>query len=212
VFVSAEIRWFWQGAGPAGLREWFIDGSLHDCAAGGGGDRVDEYLSDPRQAELGIKMRGNATGVEIKGLVAVLAEGCQSRVFPGRIEIWAKWSSEPLSLAHAKLVRVGKRRWLRSFDCSSPEPREIALDRNGHSLDGRRLPKDGCNVEYTEISLAAAPPGVTLGFEAFGELDNVVLSLRQTAERLSLRQCPALVDGWSASYPKWLQRIAERPS
>jgi hypothetical protein len=54
--VSAEIRWFWQGAGPAGLQGWFNLAEFHDCAAGGGGMRTDAYLSEPQQAELGIKL------------------------------------------------------------------------------------------------------------------------------------------------------------
>jgi hypothetical protein len=57
--VSAEIRWYWQGEGPANLREWFGSAECHGCIAGGGGFRSDAYLSDPEQAELGIELRGN---------------------------------------------------------------------------------------------------------------------------------------------------------
>ena len=85
--VSAEICWFWQGAGPAGLQGWFNLVEFHDCAAGGGGMRTDAYLSEPQQAELGIKLRQQKTGVEIKGLVAVIANGCQDRPFLGPIGV-----------------------------------------------------------------------------------------------------------------------------
>ena len=50
------------------------------------------------QVELGIKLRGNRTGTEVKGLVAGLAEGSQDSPFVGPIEIWVKWWSEALSL------------------------------------------------------------------------------------------------------------------
>ena len=211
--VSAEIRWFWQGLGPPGLKEWFTDACFHDCPVGGGGHRVDAYLSDPQQVELGVKLRGKKTGVEVKGLVAVLADGCTDSPFVGPVEIWGKWSSEALSLAGASLVLVSKRRWLRKFGSLGLELREIALDINEFPKDGRHLPNDGCNVEYAEISVEAGLGWVTLGFEAFGALDNVMVSLRRTTARLSLRQCPKFVGGWSGSYPKWLQRVTspERP-
>lgn len=206
--VSAEIRWFWQGAGTPGLKEWFTSTAFHDCAAGGGDLRIDAYLSDPQQAELGIKLRGNKTGVEVKGLVAILAEGCHDYPFTGQIEIWTKWSSEALSLGGAGLILVNKRRWLRKFDCAGSELREIALNAEELPIDGCRLPDEGCNVEYTEISVEGVLPWATLGFEAFGTLNTVAACLRRTTARLSLRQTPTLVDGWSASYPRWLQRFA----
>jgi hypothetical protein len=153
VEVSAEIRWFWQGLGAPGLKEWFTDASFHGCAAGGGRHRVDAYLSDPQQVELGVKLRGNKTGVEVKGLVAVLADGCTDSPFVGPVEIWGKWSSEALSLAGASLVLVSKLRWLRKFVSLGPEIQEIALDINELPIGGRHVPNDGCNVEYTEISV-----------------------------------------------------------
>jgi hypothetical protein len=212
VELSAEIRWFWQGTGPPSLKEWFTEASCHNFPAGGGTRRVDAYLSDPRQVELGVKLRGNKTGVEVKGLLAVLAESCQDSPFVGPIEIWAKWSSEALSLAGEDLVLVSKRRWLRKFGSLGLELREIALDVNELPIDGRRLPEEGCNVEYTEISVEAGLGWVTLGFEAFGTLDNIAACLRRATTRLSLRQCPVLSGGWSASYPRWLQRITSLES
>jgi hypothetical protein len=207
--VSAEIRWFWRGAGPRELKEWFTNPSVHTCRAGGGNLRTDAYLPDPEQADLGIKLRGNKTGVEVKGLVATLAEGCHNYPFIGQIEIWTKWSSGALSLG-AGLVLINKRRWLRKFDCTGPEFREVALNLEELPIGRCRLPDEGCNVEYTEISGKGIRPWVSFGFEAFGTLDTVAACLRQTAARLSLLHPPALADGWIASYPTWLQRIATR--
>ena len=209
--VSAEFRWFWQGAEPAALQQWFSDAELHDCAAGGGCLRTDAYLFDPQQAELGIKLRGNKTGAEVKGLVAVIAEGCRDHPFRGPIQIWSKWTSEALSLTNAALILVNKRRLLRTFDTAGPEVREIALDAQERPINGDRLPEEGCNIEYTQISVEGSPPCVTLGFEAFGALDAVAANLRRTTARLAMRRPPALVGGWRASYPTWL-RCSAAPS
>ncbi len=161
--VSAEIRWFWQGAGPAGLQGWFNLAEFHDCAAGGGGMRTDAYLSEPQQAELGIKLRQHKSGVEIKGLVAVIANGCQDRPFLGPIEIWSKWSSEALSLGGATLIPVAKRRWLRKFDTAGPRVREIALDAQELPLKGGRLPDEAAMSSVPRSQLKDIRNGLHLG-------------------------------------------------
>ena len=81
--VSAEIRWFWKGVLPPELLVWFQRAERHSCAGGGGSVRTDAYLRDARQSELGLKLRGGKKGVEIKGLVAVIADGCQASPFIG---------------------------------------------------------------------------------------------------------------------------------
>src|SRR5262245_44954616 len=57
--VSAETRWFWSESVDA-FREWFGGSAAHGGKEAGGGaaSRTDEYLRDPKQAELGIKKRG----------------------------------------------------------------------------------------------------------------------------------------------------------
>ena len=206
--LSAETRWFWRGAGPPELRQWFMDASLHTCAPGGGRLRVDAYLSDRGQVELGIKRRGHRKGVEVKGLVAVLAGECDDRPFVGPVEIWAKWSSEALSLTGMDRIVVRKRRWLRKFGPLGSDYQEIALGADESPIDGRSLPSEGCNVEYTEISLDGGRVWTTLGFEAFGSLDKIAASLLRTTEHLSMRRSPTLVGAWHASYPRWLQQVA----
>ena len=208
--VSAETRWFWQGTGPAGLKEWFTGAPFHGCIAGGGGHRIDAYLADPQQAELGIKLRGNKAGVEVKGLVAKLSAGCTDSPFVGDVEIWTKWPSNALSLADVELIQVDKQRWLRKFECIGSDLREIALDLEELPIDGGARPDEGCNVEYTVISFGSNLSWITLGFEAFGKLETVAACLRRTTARLALRQCPTLVGGWSASYPRWLQCIVSQ--
>jgi hypothetical protein len=58
------------------------------CPPGGGLLRLDEYLSDPNQCELGIKRRGGKKGVEVKGLVTHAEQQLAAGPFVGPIEIW----------------------------------------------------------------------------------------------------------------------------
>ena len=120
-------------------------------------------LLDPQQAELGIKLRGGKSGAEVKGLVATIAEGCRHPPFVGPIEIWAKWPSAALTLMGASVIQVNKRRWMRKFDTASARVREIPLDVQENLTHGHQVPDDGCNVEYTEISVSGFPPWIILG-------------------------------------------------
>jgi hypothetical protein len=74
---------------------------------------VDEYLRDASQIELGLKRRGSKKGVEVKGLVAVTCGGLAVGPFAGPVELWAKWTSEPLELNSASTLTTEKRRCAR---------------------------------------------------------------------------------------------------
>jgi hypothetical protein len=99
MFVSAEIRWFWQDDCPANLRRWF-DETPH--VASGGELRIDQYLLLTDESEISIKRRGENPDVEIKGLAATLRN---ERGF--LLEITDK-------------VIVRKVRWLRTYDGPVP--------------------------------------------------------------------------------------------
>jgi hypothetical protein len=196
--TSAESRWFWRADPAAALGQWFIDSGIHDIEAAGGDIRTDAYLADANQAELGIKRRGTGRGIEIKGLVSLLGTGCDVAPFQGPIELWTKWFCDTLRLDGAPLILVRKRRWLRQFDTSGAAPRQIAL--NSDEL------KQGCTVEYTELSGDGIAPWVTLGFEAFGPMEGLAGSVQRTAAWLASRRPPAVGPGWQASYPVWLRQ------
>ena len=164
MYVSAEIRWFWNEP-PADLNTWFCDTTIHDCAVGGGAAREDAYFTDP-QTELGIKRRGDGD-VEIKGLVDVRTDE-RVEPFVGPIEIWSKWGAESLTLSDP-LILVTKRRRVRQFDTRDQMVREIALDAEERPTDGQHL-KEGCNVEYTELSMLGYPLWYTVGIRGIRRL------------------------------------------
>ncbi len=206
--VSAEIRWFWRNEPPPGLKDWFCKADHHFCSAGGGGTRMDEYLRDARQVELGIKRRGGKKGVEVKGLVAVTWGGLAVGPFAGPIQLWTKWTAEPLELQSSSTVVTEKRRWLRKFDTTMPLPQEVPLDAHEKPLDKRPLPALGCNVELTQVRLPNGQVWWTLGFESFGTIWTVENDLRAVATTLVARRPPGLGEGMLASYPAWLKEHA----
>ena len=212
--VSAEIRWFWRDRAPSGLEDWFKDRDVHGCTAGGPETRTDEYLRDPGQTELGLKLRGTrpgveATSVEVKGLVAVTWDGLTVAPFRGPIEIWTKVSTPALKLPST--VRVEKERWLRKFDTSGAAVVEVPLGTRSKPVEeDRPLPGSGCNVELTRLAVAGSV-WWTLGFESFGMLPTVENSLRAAATLLATRS-PTLEHGLRASYPVWLAHLPLDPS
>jgi len=205
VFVSAELRWFWPGSLPGGVEAWFEGGPV---PPGGGQSRVDEYLVDPGQTEVGLKKRGASAGVEIKGLVG---HGRDTPApFAGRVEIWSKWNSRRLAIDGLPRVRVRKRRLVRKFDTAAGTVSEVALDADERVTGDpdRRLDR-GCQLELVAIALGGeADNWWSIGLEAFGELSTVADSLDATLSHLSAG-APALTGGLGLSYPAWLSKVAD---
>lgn len=207
--VSAEIRWFWRSNPPPGLQDWFCLADAHGCPAGGGGARLDEYLRDVGQIELGLKRRGGKKGVEVKGLIANAWGELMTSPFSGPIELWTKWTSASLELNSNSIIAVEKQRWLRKFDTTEPPPQEIPLNDREMPQDGRTLPARGCNVELTQVTLPDGGVWWTLGFEAFGTIWTVGNDLQAVATILASRRPPALKAGLPASYPAWLNEYLQ---
>ena len=199
---SAEIRWFWHG--PAtGIESWFRSGRF---PPGGGKVRVDEYLVDPDQIELGIKKRGDNVGIEVKGLVARLASRFEIGTLIANVELWTKWSSPSLRLDGLSTMSINKIRWLRTFDVTGANVREIQLGQDEKPLNPEeRIPEQGCNLELTKVSLTDnGPEWTTVGFESFGYYALVEDALRRTVEHLNSGVLPAFGLGEELSYPAWL--------
>ncbi len=207
MFPSAEVRWFWRDACPPQIRDWFFKTGLKP---GGGHPRVDRYLSLPNNREIGVKQRGDQSGLEIKGLVAIQINPAISTL-GSRLEIWCKWSTASAFLEMTNSVSVTKTRWLRTFDTSKRVRVEVPLDSNEKPQFGHSLPVQGCNVELTEVQLPnRSELWWTLGFEAFGDLDHVSTNLT----RVMRPEAPVLAGIVSSaaflSYPGWLlARLAD---
>ena len=205
--VSAEARWFWRGTPPADLERWFV---LRPIAAGGGTLRLDEYLLDARQQELGIKRRGaigappDADAIEVKGLVETRPP--LPHPFPARVQIWTKWKSPALRIDGLPCIRVWKTRRLRKFDTAGSTALELALDANEKMLDrAAPLPALGCHIELVALEVGEARARWwTLAFEAFGPLDTVEESLVRTMADVHPIKPAALLGGLELSYPAWL--------
>ena len=208
MLLSAEVRWFWQGPRP-NLYEWFAGIS---APPGGGGTRVDTYLIDRNQAELGIKRRGSKPGIEIKALVSERA----SYTLGGHkatSQIWTKLTTAALTLDLLPSVSTHKKRWLRKYDTGGSTIREITLGTNELPLSKEPLPDNGCNVEFTEVRIqGSSPVWVTLGLESFGSLDRIEDSLRAIVRLLDSKGLPDTGPGVALSYPQWLAEAAPRPA
>ena len=206
MLITAELRWFWTGQNLGHLSEWFHNETPSSRNGEGGIIRTDRYLRAGNQKELGIKVRGTKPGVEIKGLVETGKDYSIVEPFAGPIQIWCKWTSLEFDIGTAPLFAVVKERWLRKFD-TARGVREISLDKNEQPLNPDDLPKIGCNVELTKIGLENQAEWWTLGFEAFGELENLRDSLNLVTRELASRNPPSLPNGLAGSYPEWLCHI-----
>jgi hypothetical protein len=156
--------------------------------------RVDEYLQDTTQTGLSIKRRGKT--VEIKGLIAKPNKTLSFASCQSKIELWGKWSSATLDLSGAPLFPLQKERSQRRFRNENGQIVEVA------GGDQRRA--SGCNFEITILMGADRSHGWTLGFEAFGQLNEIENILATTTTTVSQRRPPDLPPGQAASYASWL--------
>lgn len=202
MLASAEMRWFWRDDCPADLRRWFEETQPRP---GGGQVRIDEYLAQTNQAEIGVKLRGGKPDVEIKGLVATRQGELSS--FAPCFELWCKWSLQASALDLRETIITRKVRWIRTYDASGAAIVEIPLQADEKPRSGRPLPEQGCNVEITRIQLAGdSRQWWTLGLEAYGDFDSAPRNLRRTTHFLAAHSFPRPSSGEVLSYPSWLAR------
>lgn len=202
---SAEVRWFWKDSPPLGLEDWYQAATF---PPGGGGSRLDAYLVEPGQIELGVKIRGTKDGVEVKGLVSTIEQPLNLEPSLGKIQIWTKWTSQAVQLGESGVVRIHKARSLRKFSIEKEGLREIALNMEEKPCSGEDPPTDGCNVELTKITLAdSRATWWTLGLEAFGRFDSIEATLRVVWRHLAAESRPDFGDSIELSYPAWLNLV-----
>ncbi|HKP29297.1 MAG TPA: hypothetical protein VJU15_07830 [Gemmatimonadales bacterium] len=183
MLASAELRWFWKGPRPR-LQAWLVSDPHGPCREE---TRVDHYLSQAGERELGIKRRGAGHGVEIKALVG---EGATHAIgtLSARAQIWTKVWTGALNLEGLPTIAVRKSRRMQSHHTGSYT--------------------SGCNVEVTEVRAGpASEVWTTLGIEAYGELDRLDAALAGIV-RLHQANPPEVDAGHALSYPAWLAGIA----
>jgi hypothetical protein len=195
--LTAEIRWFWPDSAPQEFHGWFVGDGAAWIAASSSKTRVDEYLLDPDQHSLGIKKRGRGD-VEIKGLISRRDKHLDFAGCTSPIELWAKWS-RTLDLDGLPLVRVAKQRWKRSFSVHAGAVSELATSSEP------ALGQPGCDAELTLLKGPDMAPWWTLGFEAYGELDEVEAALSRTVALMARRCPPPLTPGEAIGYATWIK-------
>ena len=179
--LTAEVRWWWRGEAPVALRSWFAAG-----APGPVEERVDRYWPSGSEA-VGLKRRGEGGGIEIKSMVARVADNS----LPVEAEVWIKHPLDAGPPVGSEVIEVAKRRRRRRFRVLAEAASEIGRDG-----------KADCEVELATVSARASGEWTTLCFEARANLEAPVQRL-SAAWRL-LDPPASEARGLLASYPAWL--------
>ena len=92
-----------------------------------------------------------------------------------------------------------KQRWKRSFSVHADVVSELGT---ASELVPRQ---SGCDAELTLLRGPDMAPWWTLGFEAYGKLDDVEAVLSRTVSSMARRGPPPLTPGEAIGYPFWLK-------
>ena len=198
--LSAELRWFWEGKPTIEFEQWFAAAGQDWHAARPAKTRLDDYLADQGQTELGIKRCSGGSIVEVKGFIAARNQKLAFSNCTASVELWAKWPSCALDLSCVRLITIEKRRSMRAFRPKGAGVRELPPN----AEEPRADTAPACNVELTRISGPDRSPWWTLGLEAFGALEQIEGLLAATLAELERRNPPPLTNGQACSYPAWL--------
>ncbi|MGH8929935.1 MAG: hypothetical protein ACRDZO_04690 [Egibacteraceae bacterium] len=207
MLYSAEARWFFKGAIPKAVDDWFLDGNRVEPEV-----RVDRYLVFPGCDSVGVKLRdadGSQGGeFEIKALVGASQVTRFTRDVTARTDAWVKWTCpaqaflqgpRAMRSAESSWVTVTKQRSLRRFSLDGDVCVEVEADQH---------PDGGCDAELTALEVNRTP-WWTFGFESSGPREAVRSHLLAVASRWLDRGSPCdLGVIQSASYPTWVAGIA----
>jgi hypothetical protein len=194
--VTDEIRWFFPGAAPAAVLDWFRDGA----PIGASPKRTDIYLPLPHQLGLSVKLREGR--LEFKTQAGPARAVAYPHNTAGEAAPWKKegyrthlFADIERRLADPAALHVVKERHLRKFAIHEAGAIEIS---------GGEAPRQGCLFEVTQLWLDEAPSW-TVALEAFGAPAPLAHSLEAVAVQVLRTPCPvSLTVTDSASYPQWL--------
>ncbi|MEG3840721.1 hypothetical protein [Microcoleus sp. herbarium14] len=198
--ASLEMRWFYGGALPKSIGQWFGSDSLGGYLSPPE-EREDIYLLVPSCDYLGVKLRGKT--LEVKWQQGDLGAMQFGNRWEGKAQKWLKWvcadTMAPVPadiLATGKWVGVKKKRAQRLYQVSAPG--------SLMSVPVEAPIPQGCNVEITQLNINGSA-WWTLGFEAFGSESSLTQSLQTVANWTSKSyQAQKLKAEDSCGYPSWL--------
>jgi hypothetical protein len=188
VHPTTEVRWWWRGRCPAGVRAWF-----RQLSVGGREEvRTDHYLVRAG-ADLGVKTR-EGRQLDVKELLGREADVVVAPDVVGTLERWVKWvfpltadapSGEALDTAGGAWLAVRKHRWL--------------------------VDVGACELELAEVDIAG-DAWWTLALEAVGTDPVGLARLEKGLAELLGPTTPAEVDlagAGSCGYPAQLERLLD---
>ncbi|MEG3911296.1 MULTISPECIES: hypothetical protein [unclassified Microcoleus] len=198
--ASLEMRWFYSGALPKSINQWFGSESLGGYLSPPE-EREDIYLLVPSCDYLGVKLRGKT--LEVKWRQGELGTMQFGNRWEGKAEKWLKWvcadTMAPIPadiLATGKWVAVKKKRAQRLYQVSTPG--------SLMSVPVEAPIPQGCTVELTQLNINGSA-WWSLGFEAFGSESCLTESLQTVATWTSKSyQAQKLKAEDSSAYPIWL--------
>jgi hypothetical protein len=224
ILYSTEIRWIIAGKAPASIKRWYEG----DAFCNREKVRVDYYLKFPGDEFVGVKLRKYVDGGQNLEFKPIKQSAIALQLPPGiagRVEAWEKWSTESqaaqefsnlLNQRKDAWLALRKARWLRKYSADGDIRKVDATKKEVR-------PRDGCNVEFTELYLGTVDevtetgpelgkPFWTIGFEAFNDETKEKQILEEVLKlELGNANCPTelkryLTTEYSAAYPDWLAK------
>ncbi|MBL6447392.1 hypothetical protein JMN32_13820 [Fulvivirga sp. 29W222] len=180
---STEVRWFFEGALPKAMSDWFNFFEPFFQAP-----RTDYYLSNTDQARMGIKLREGQ--IQIKCLTAEMGEEYYANA-TGKVARYEKWNFPVVSneewgtlVARPEVwLPVKKERKMLRFTLGGGFPDRVDKD---------EIVENGCEVELSEIEIIDKTFW-SLAFEAFGSLADMNLQ-KTTHDIFEKKVCPIFLD------------------
>ena len=198
--ASLEMRWFYSGALPKSIAQWFGSDSLGGYLSPPD-EREDIYLLVPSCDYLGVKLRGKT--LEVKWRQAELGAMQFGNRWEGKAEKWLKWvCADTMAPVPADIVATGK--WVGVKKKRAQRLYQVSAPGSLMSVPVEAPIPQGCTVELTQLNINGSA-WWTLGFEAFGSESSLTESLQTVATWTSKSyQAQKLNAADSSAYPIWL--------
>ncbi|MEG4076171.1 hypothetical protein QUA30_24330 [Microcoleus sp. Pol14C2] len=198
--ASLEMRWFYSGALPKSINQWFGSESLGGYLSPPE-EREDIYLLVPSCDYLGVKLRGKT--LEVKWRQGELGTMQFGNRWEGKAEKWLKWvCADTIAPIPADIVATGK--WVAVKKKRAQRLYQVSTPGSLMSVPVEAPIPQGCTVELTQLNINGSA-WWTLGFEAFGSESCLTESLQTVASWTSKSyQAQKLKAEDSSAYPIWL--------